>query len=185
LVKRRPRKRIRKPRYWRHHKPRYQRHRKPRYRKSLPWYKKKLTKILFIILAGAGIWASLLLTASPAQIAAYRNFLIISPIIFFSALLLGAVATKPKPSRAVIGGPIIVEGGADVNVRIRARGPKAVSRKVMKIVLIIGFVVTLLGFTFGIWPEWHYVGYATVGIGGTILGVGLGLLIFRKGYGRW
>jgi hypothetical protein len=64
--------------------------------------------------------------------------------------------------------------GPSAEIHIKPHERRRISRRVVKWVLISGAVVTLFGIASGVISQ--DLGFCTIGIGGMILGVGVGLL---------
>jgi len=147
--------------------------------------KKKNVAVLLVVLVMISIWAGILLLSRSTQLQAYKQFLNWALLIFGVAFVIGFMLTMPpkKKSSVRIRGEIEVEEGAEITIRAPPPPPRwRVSRRIAKWGLIIGGISTLLGLAYGIVS--YEFGYLSVGLGGSFLGFGAGLYIYRRTYPR-
>jgi len=142
--------------------------------------KKKRTIVSLAILVVVGIWAWFLLSTSPVQLQAYQQFLRGALLIFFFTFIFGFIITVPrkKKPRVRVHGEIEIKEGAEIHITTPQSRHWRFSRKVVKLVLILGSILSLFGFAYGIAS--FLFGYTSVALGGFIFGVGLALLFFRS-----
>jgi len=124
-----------------------------------------------VTLIGVGILVWFLLSA-------HQQFLKWGIIIFGPVFIVSFLITVPRKGRPRVRiGDMEVEAGAEIHIRTRGLNHLRVSRKTSKWISILGCIVTLVGFAFGVLS--YELGYIFVIIGGALLGGGLGLYTFR------
>ncbi len=137
--------------------------------------KRKSAIILIVILVMAGIWAGLYLSAPVSQAQAYQQFLTWGLLFFAITFMFGIVAaTPPKRKPRVRIRDMEVDDGAEVIIRTNQPPRKPVSRRLAKWVLLMGAVIALFGFAYGIASV--ELGYVSVSLGGFALGIGVALI---------
>jgi len=140
---------------------------------------------MFLVMAG--VWATIYLTASPTLRQAYQQFLIWASLIFAGMFFFGLmIIVVPTREWKVVGktrtrtrgryGRMNVEEESETTQYVPVeRPPHRMPWKFIKWSLILGGILTLFGFSYGI--ILHEIGYLSITLGGGFLGWGFGLLM--------